>query len=103
MLNFKDYVADWPDVAYQNYVEWLRGLASKWGDKTAILHRTDGNGDFTRWSYNRLEEECHKIARSLLAAGLVRGDRVVLWAENRPEWMAVWLGTAIAGLIIVPV
>jgi long-chain acyl-CoA synthetase len=28
---------------------------------------------------------------------------VVLWAENRPEWMAVWLGAVITGCIIVPV
>jgi long-chain acyl-CoA synthetase len=34
---------------------------------------------------------------------LAKGDRVALWAENRPEWMAVWLGAAVAGLVIVPI
>jgi long-chain acyl-CoA synthetase len=28
---------------------------------------------------------------------------VGLWCENRPEWIAVWLGAAIAGLVIVPI
>jgi long-chain acyl-CoA synthetase len=103
MLEFKDYIADWPDLPYSNFAQWLRGIVSKWGSKTAILYRSDGKKDFTRWSFIRFGEECNRIARGLLAAGFEKGDRVCLWAENRPEWMAVWMGTAIAGLVIVPV
>ena len=103
MLEFSDYVADWPDVPYHNFALWFDAIVSKWGNRTAILYRSNGKKDFTRWSYNKLGEECRRIARGLLAAGLVKGDRVGLWAENRPEWMAVWLGAAIAGLVIVPV
>ena len=103
MLDYKDYIADWPDVPYSGFAEWLDGSVSKWKDKTAILYRSSGKKDFTRWSYSRLGDECRRIARGLLAAGLSRGDRVCLWAENRPEWMAVWIGAVIAGLVIVPV
>ena len=103
MLDYKDYIADWPDVPYSDFARWFEGSVSKWRDKTAILYRSNGKKEFTRWSYTKLGEECHRIARGLLAAGLVKGDRVGLWAENRPEWMAVWLGAAIAGLVIVPV
>ena len=103
MLDFKDYIADWPDLPYSNFAQWLDDLVSKWGDNTAILYRNEGKKDFTRWSFTMLGEECRRIARGLLAAGLVKGDRVCLWAENRPEWMAVWLGSAIAGIVIVPV
>ena len=103
MLKHSDYIADWPDVPYSNFAQWLEGSSSKWKEKTAIFYRSDGKKDFTRWSYTMLGEECHRIACGLLAAGLVKGDRVCLWAENRPEWMIVWLGAAIAGLVIVPV
>jgi long-chain acyl-CoA synthetase len=103
MLDFSDYIADWPDVPYPNFSAWLDGLTSKWGEKTAILYRSGGAKEFTRWSFTRLASECRRIGRGLLAAGLVKGDRVALWAENRPEWMAAWLGAAIAGLVIVPV
>ena len=103
MLESKDYIADWPDLPYRNFSEFLEGCVSKWGDKTAIHYRSDGKKEFTNWSFNKLGEECRRIARGLLAEGLVKGDRVCLWAENRPEWMAVWLGTTIAGLVIVPV
>ena len=103
MLDYKDYIADWPDLPYSNFAQWLDGIVSKWGDKDAILFRTEGNKDFARWSFSKLGEECYRIARGLLAAGLVKGDRVCLWAENRPEWMTVWLSAAIAGIVIVPV
>jgi long-chain acyl-CoA synthetase len=69
----------------------------------AILYRSGKQREFTRWSYGFFGDECRRIARGLLAAGLVKGDRVVLWSENRPEWMSVWMGTAIAGTVIVPV
>ena len=103
MLDFRDYVANWPDVPYTNFAVWLDGVVSKCGGKTAVLYRCDGNKVFTRWSYNDLGEESRRIARGLYAAGLEKGDRVCLWAENRPEWVAVWLGVAIAGFVIVPV
>jgi long-chain acyl-CoA synthetase len=103
MLEFSDYIADWPDMPYRNFSEYLEGIVSKWGEKTAIFYRSDGRKEFTKWSFNKFGEESRRIARGLLAAGLVKGDRVCLWAENRPEWMAVWMGTVIAGIVIVPV
>jgi long-chain acyl-CoA synthetase len=103
MLEPKDYIADWPDMPQPNFSAWLDDIAGKWQDKTAIFFRAEKQKEFTKWSFNFLSAECKRVARGLLAAGLKKGDRVVLWAENRPEWMAVWLGTAIAGCVIVPV
>jgi long-chain acyl-CoA synthetase len=103
MLKPSDYIAEWPDIPHANFIAWLAEIEEKWQEKTAIFYRGDGNTDFTRWSFAHFAAECKRVARGLLAAGLSKGDRVVLWAENRPEWMAVWMGTAIAGLTIVPV
>jgi long-chain acyl-CoA synthetase len=103
MLDSKKYLADWPDLPYPNFAAWLEGVESRWADKTAILFRPGKQPDFTRWTYRRFAEECRRIGRGLLAAGLSKGDRVALWAENRPEWMAVWMGAAAAGLVIVPI
>jgi long-chain acyl-CoA synthetase len=103
MLDYKDYIADWPDVPYPNFAAWLEGITSQWEGKTAIFYRSGEQKEFTTWSFTRLASESRRIARGLLAAGLVKGDRVALWCENRPEWMAVWLGAAVAGLVIVPI
>jgi long-chain acyl-CoA synthetase len=103
MLKPEDYIADWPDMPYPNFSVWLDAIAGQWGSKTALLYRSGKQQEFTRWSFLRLAGESRRIGRGLLAAGLAKGDRVALWAENRPEWMAVWLGAAVAGLVVVPV
>ena len=103
MLKFEDYISNRPDLPYQNFADMVEIVSKKHASKDAILYRCGGQEKFTRWSYAQFGEECRRIARGLLAAGLEKGDRVVLWAENSPEWMAVWLGTVIAGICIVPV
>jgi long-chain acyl-CoA synthetase len=103
MLDYKDYISNLPDIIHPNFIAWLEAIEQEWAGKPAILHRSGKQKEFTRWSFTRYAAECRRIGRGLLAAGLSRGDRVVLWAENRPEWMAVWMGTVIAGLVIVPV
>jgi len=103
MLKYEDYISKRPDHPYKNFAHLLDHVSVKYAAKDAILYRSGKQKDFTRWSYSRYGEECRRVARGLLAAGLVKGDRVLLWAENRPEWMAVWMGTVIAGISIVPV
>jgi long-chain acyl-CoA synthetase len=103
MLDYKDYIADWPDMPYRNFSEWIQGLEESWKDKDAILYRAGKQREFSKWSFVQFAAESRRIARGILATGLCKGDRVCLWAENRPEWMFVWLGTALAGLVIVPV
>ncbi|MDR1374971.1 MAG: AMP-binding protein, partial [Treponema sp.] len=103
MLDYSEYIADWPDMPYPNFIAWLDDIAAQWSDETALMFRSGKQREFTRWSFTKYAEECRRIGRGLLAAGLRGGDRVILWAENCPEWMAVWMGAAIAGLVIVPV
>jgi len=103
MLRFGDYISNMPDIPHQNFAQLLEQIARDHAGKDAILFRSGGRQEFDRWSFSRFGEECKRVARGLLGAGLEKGDRVALWAENRPEWMAVWMGAVIAGLSIVPV
>ena len=103
MLKYSDYISNLPDIPHKNFAQLLDQVTKDHAGNDAILYRCGGQREFTRWNYARYGEECRRIARGFVAAGLVKGDRVVLWAENRPEWMAVWMGALIAGLVIVPV
>ena len=103
MLDFSDYISDLPDIPHHNFAQLIEQVSRDHAAKDAILYRCGKQREFTRWTYAHYGAECRRIARGLLAAGLVKGDRVVLWSENRPEWMAVWMGTLIAGICIVPV
>jgi long-chain acyl-CoA synthetase len=55
-----------------------------------------------RWSYGRVAEAARAFARELEARGVARGERVLLWAGNSPEWVAVFFGCALRGAIVVP-
>jgi len=103
MLRFEDYVSDIPDIPHDNFAQLLDYNSKEFADKDMILYRSGKQREFTRWNFARFADECRRIARGLFAAGINKGDTVVLWAENRPEWMSVWMGTVIAGIYIVPV
>ncbi len=53
-------------------------------------------------TYGELQGEARAVAKSLLALGVQRGDRVGAWLGNQPEWVAVCLGAAYVGATFVP-
>src|SRR3990172_4484866 len=53
-------------------------------------------------SFAALEAEVLRAARAFLAAGVVRGDRVAIWAPNLWEWIVAALGLQSAGAVLVP-
>jgi long-chain acyl-CoA synthetase len=56
----------------------------------------------TKYTYSGLERQAHAYARFLASQGVKKGDRVVLWAPNQPDWVAAMFGTFIAGGVAVP-
>jgi len=54
------------------------------------------------FSYGRVLEMALGVARKLEARGIAKGDRVMLWGENCAEWVAVFFGCALSGVIVVP-
>ncbi|MCW2701741.1 MAG: fadD5 [Blastococcus sp.] len=58
--------------------------------------------EFERLTYRQANEVVNRVAQGLLAAGLRRGDRVVLVCENSVEAYVFKLGVAKAGMVNVP-
>jgi fatty-acyl-CoA synthase len=54
-----------------------------------------------RYSYAELKDEVDALAYGLLGAGIVKGDRVGIWAPNRAEWTVTQYATAKIGAILV--
>ena len=44
------------------------------------------------WRYRDLGSTVPRVARVLHDAGVGEGDRVILWAVNRPEWGIAFFG-----------
>jgi long-chain acyl-CoA synthetase len=59
-------------------------------------------GTYQAWSWQRVAQEARVLARALRAKGVASGDRVLLVAENRPEWATADLAIMAAGGVTVP-
>jgi long-chain acyl-CoA synthetase len=56
-----------------------------------------------RYSYGEVAAAARGFACRLREAGVGKGDAVLVWAENRPEWIAAFWGCVIAGIVVVPI
>ncbi|WP_300010549.1 AMP-binding protein [Pseudonocardia sp.] len=82
--------------------EALRAAARHRPDAPALVEgRSDGR-EPRRWTYAELADESTRVARALLAT-FSPGDRVAVWATNRPEWILLQMGAALAGIVLVTV
>src|ERR1039458_4013338 len=72
----------------------------KHATETAVVaHR--GNRRYPT-TYGQLAEIAGRFAAELERRGIVPGDRVVLWGENSAEWIGVFFGCLLRGVIAVP-
>jgi long-chain acyl-CoA synthetase len=53
-------------------------------------------------TYAQVAAAARAFAARLAQAGIVQGDRVLFWGENRPEWIAAMWGCLLAGVVVVP-
>jgi long-chain acyl-CoA synthetase len=56
-----------------------------------------------RYTYADVTRAARGFAAKLIANGVSKGDKVVLWGENRPEWIACYWGIQLCGAIAVPI
>ena len=54
------------------------------------------------FTYGQVLELASGFARELEARKIGKGDRVMLWGENRAEWAAAFFGCALRGVVVVP-
>jgi fatty-acyl-CoA synthase len=75
----------------------LDATVARFGDREALVDVAQG----IRWTYAEFADEVDRLARALLAIGVVKGDRVGIWAPNCAQWTLVQYATAKLGAILV--
>jgi len=55
-----------------------------------------------RWTYGDVLATTRRFARELEARGIGPGDHVLLWGDNRAEWVAAFWGCLLRGAVVVP-
>jgi acyl-CoA synthetase (AMP-forming)/AMP-acid ligase II len=70
------------------------------GREIALLY-DDG---FRTWSYtgDQLRATALAFALRIKDAGLQPGDRLVIWSDNCPEWVAAFWGAMLRGIAVIP-
>lgn len=77
--------------------EFLAATAARHGDREAAVFSAANE----RWTWDRLRRRADRLAAGLLGLGLYKGDRIGIWAPNRPEWLITQFATARIGLVLV--
>ena len=56
-----------------------------------------------RHTYGEPGDAARIFAVRLQGFGIKKGDKLLLWGENRPEWLAALWGCMLVGAVVVPV
>ena len=94
---------DQPELLDLTVWQLVEEAAARWPDREAVVYSAyDDLGITVRWTFAELRARSREVGRAFVAHGFERGERVGIWATNRPEWLLVQLGAAYAGVVIVP-
>ena len=85
---------------FNSIVSLFRHQVKLFQDKPYLWKKIDGK--YTSLSWKQVREQVDSIAKGLKNLGILKGDRVVILSENRPEWQIADLAIMSIGAISVP-
>ncbi len=107
MMNMIDYAAErtnfkWAPPAHFNFA---RDIIDPWGDadphKLAMIWVDDG-GRERRITYREMSERSRRLCNVLAAAGIVRGDTVIVMLPRLVAWWEVMIACLRMGVLVSP-
>ena len=72
-------------------------ICEKYPDRPAIIFLGEA------FSYARLRDLIYRLATALNQLGVKKGDRVMIYLSNRPQWVISFLAILRIGAVVVPV
>ncbi len=92
-----------PRRNFKTIPELFRVLVDEYGkdqSKAMLSYKVDK--EYVNITYQQFKQEVELMAHGLLSIGLSAGDKVILLAENRPEWMMFDFAILGIGAVDVP-
>jgi long-chain acyl-CoA synthetase len=81
----------------------LAAFFAKWSGNPGEYLRYEGDLAVGHLSYGEAARAACGFAAHLKAAGIAKGERVLFWGENRPEWIVALWACLLEGIVAVPV
>ena len=78
----------------------LRDIATSYPSQVAFVDIDEDGSATQQWTYRELLKDSEELAFAL-STRFVKGDKVVVWAPNIPEWILMEYACGLAGLILV--
>jgi len=86
-------------VVRDTLIDFFGDLAASRGD---FLVYDDGFRSRT-YTYAEVGRAARGFASRLDQQGVGKGDKIVFWSENRPEWIVAFWGCLLRGVVVVPI
>ena len=80
-------------------IDFFRDLSS--ADGPFLVH--DDSFRTRTFTYQDVGRASTAFAARLAASGIAKGHKVVIFSENRPEWIAAFWGCLLVGAVVVPI
>lgn len=71
----------------------FRQTVQKNASRTAFYYLQD------KWTFSDIDVFSNRVANCFLESGFHPGEEIALFMDSRPEYVALWLGLAKAGLV----
>lgn len=88
-------------VSFSNYNEVIEYGSQRYPEKVAFEIKRGLRVD--RFTYSQIDLLSRKFGRFLNDQKLQKGDRILLWGSNSPEWVIGFFGAIRFGFVVVPV
>ncbi len=95
----QDAIHDNAAVPRDTLIDFFDDLAVNRGE---FLVHDDGYRS-RGYRYSQIATAARAFDERLAESGLTKGDKVILWSENRPEWIVALWGCLLRGVILVPI
>jgi long-chain acyl-CoA synthetase len=86
-------------VPRDTLVDFFNDLAGAAGD--FLVH--DDGFRARSYTYDEVGRAARGLAARLHAEGLRKGDKVIVFSENRPEWIIAFWACILDGIVVVPI
>ncbi|MDE2127350.1 MAG: long-chain fatty acid--CoA ligase [Armatimonadetes bacterium] len=88
-------------MAGETLYSTFQQIVARYPAEPAVSFKETKAPAYTVWTYRDLDGHVRTAASALLEAGISRGDRVGILAENRVEWAVIDLAAQSIGAIVV--
>ena len=76
-------------------------VVERFGNQAALIEPVEG-GSVSTLTYRMVQERVHGFAGYLQSQSFQKGTPVIIWCASRADWLIVYLGALLVGVVVVP-